>query len=189
MPDLPSKALKEWCHHINKLALLQEGRHDGFCACGVCSALRSEPATQQAQLVSGLFWSAWIDQVLYWLLVDPQTGRQRNPTQAEPSFYEKFRFAYPFPKIHSHAGRGQAPPWILLSTEHAQSLGIAQPCLPSTELIKEYKRKFWDDEVACWLESCGRRDVSAAAESTFREDVVERFPEEWNFLADWFLRP
>lgn len=170
----PSGSLREWCRRIRELLdAPREGRtrhRDGFCQCEVYRAIEYAPAAQRAQLASGIFWSVWIDQVMWYVLVEGGVGGRA----ANRELYEAFAALYPFPKLYSHPVPGHASPaWLLAANRSYQ--------LPSRELLLEDKEEFWGD-VASWLESIGRSDVRDAAIFAFKEDLGLRFPPEMGYL-------
>jgi hypothetical protein len=159
--------MKQWCKNIRDLwdKTHQTGHGElageyGWCQCDVREAILHAPPDQQAQLVSGIFWSAWIDQVLFSL--------------GEREVYQKFRETYLFPKIYSHAGGGHAAPHVLLGIEAKEGNYQA--------LLHEDKKEFWG-EVANYLESIGKHDIVERAEREFINDLTERnFPIELHGL-------
>jgi len=188
----PSEAMFKWCENVRRLWWEQrrigQTREDGFCRCQIGHAIeRATDAREQAQLCSGLFWSIWIDQVLY----DVCGSRQ--------GLYERFRWLYPFPKLYSHTGPGYASPAVLLApppevpaegppgfpedidwgeAKHDEGDRYERP---GRELLLEDKREFWG-EVAGWLKEVGEETVRQAAQDDFRKDLGERFPPGFEFL-------
>lgn len=170
----PSEVLGEWCKRIRELMDApregKTGHRDGFCQCEVFRAIEYAPAEQQPQLASGIFWSVWIDQVMWYVLVEGGV----QGCHPDRSLYEEFIKRYPFPKLYSHPVPGHASPaWLV-----AANRGYATP---SRELLLEDKEEFWG-EVASWLDSTARCDVSNAAVSAFKEDLGLRFPPELGYL-------
>ena len=121
------------------------------------------PPDLREQLASGLFWSVWIDQVLWNVL-----GGGGTP------LYDDFAGRYPFPKLHSHPTPGYASPCFIISGDH-------QYPVPSPELLLEDKEEFWG-EVAQWLESVADILVKETAEAVFRRDLQRRFTPEFGYL-------
>ena len=171
----PSQAmLLLWCRNVEELRRemfkLGKAREDGWCQCQIGEAIgRFCPQDQQAQFCSGLFWSIWIDQVLY--------------SVSEKDFYwPSFYDAYPFPKLHCHATGGHASPAFLLGEPPPGTPPEDWPYQrPSRELLLEDKKSFWG-EIAAWLRHLGRQDVLQAAEDAFKEDLQRRFPEDLQAL-------
>lgn len=170
----PSDQMREWCRRIRELLdAPREGRtghRDGFCQCEVYRAIEYAPAGQQAQLASGVFWSVWIDQVMWYVLVEGGV----EGCYADRNFYEEFIKRYPFPKLYSHPVPGHASPAWLLAANRSYPI-------PGRSLLREDKREFWG-EVAAWLDSIERSDVKDAAIFAFKEDLGLRFPPELSYL-------
>ena len=162
----PSEALRAWCRNVEELRErmfgLDQAREDGWCQCGIGAAIGRAPVDQQAQLCSGLFWSIWIDQVLY------------TVSSGEGFYGQTFRCTYRFPKLYSHPTPGHASPAFLLS-------GSSQYERPGRELLLEDKEQFWG-EIASWLRHLERQDILLASEAEFREDLRQRFAEDLWFL-------
>lgn len=172
--SFPSRAIKSWCKNIQKLIDSPRKNkttyNDGFCMCEVEKAILYAPGDKQAQLTSGLFWSVWIDQVMYYVLIDGGV----NGFLPEPELYRKFRSIYCFPKFYVHSGPGHSSPHFLLGdNQHYQK--------PDEYLLKEDKNDFWC-EVKKWLMSIHRDDVVNAVISAFREDIENRFENKYSFL-------
>ena len=175
----PSESLRAWCANIERLRLeLAKSpreshraavREDGFCECGVGVVISSAPWRQQAQLCSGLFWSIWIDQVLF--------------TVSPRELYDRFRDPklYLFPKLYSHTGPGHASPALLLRPRDDFVDERWQYERPSQELLVEDKKDFWG-EVAAWLSHVGAENRRQTAEAEFRADLRQRFPAGFEFL-------
>jgi len=174
--NYPSKALRDWCRNIQKLVAnnnLNTGftnYNDGFCLCDMDKVINLAPVDQQSQLASGIFWSVWIDQVLYYVLVDGGVeGFERDP-----KLYQSFRNIYKLPKLHEHFISAHASPSFLLD-------GNRKYPVPNRMLLLEDKREFWG-EISCWLKAIERTDVKDAAERAFKEDLHIRFPEDFDYL-------
>lgn len=163
----PSQALEDFCSNVAILIEApREGRtchRDGFCQCEIYRAIQYAPIAQQSQLASGIFWGVWVDQILFYVLIE---GGIRG--QPDCALYERFREAYPFPKFYSHTRPGHASPYGLLADNRDYTR-------PTRELLIEDKQGFWG-EVSEFLDSLGRHDVRASAEDAFREDLGLRFP-------------
>ena len=173
----PSEAMRAWCHNVEKLRQemfkLGKACEDGWCQCQIGEALgRFCRPGQQAQFCSGLFWSIWIDQVLY--SVSPRLDQE---------FYgQTFRPAYRFPKLFIHPPPGHASPEFLLrESPPGTPREDWQYQRPSRELLLEDKKDFWG-EIAGWLRHLERQDILQAAEADFKEDLQRRFPETLTFL-------
>jgi hypothetical protein len=170
----PSKALNDWCKNVQ--ALINSSRNhrpsnsDGFSQSEVFKAVEFAPIEQRAQLLSGLFWSVWIDQVMYYILVE---------NSKDKTLYETFRGIYPFPKLRSHPSCGQASPsWLMGDDE------IGRGCpKPNEELLLEDKKEFWG-EISDWLTSIDRSDVKDLAEGAFKEDLRIRFNPALKYLFE-----
>lgn len=176
----PSEDLKNWCREIQNLIDAPRERKTGigFCACEIEEAILYAPENMQAQLTSALFWSIWIDQVMYFILLDggvkPYLRKYFPP--AENQLYDKFRSLYPFPKLNIHGGAGQVSPGYLLSEQrHFQK--------PDIKLLSEDRKEFWG-EIKNWLKSIQREDIINAMICAFREDVKLRFENKYYFLVD-----
>jgi hypothetical protein len=166
----PSDAMRAWCRSIEDLrqAMCKLGKagEDGWCQCDIGDAIRFCPQDQQAQLCSGLFWSIWINQVLFTVL----------PRE----LYDQFCGIYTFPKLHSHPTAGHASPAFLISPPAAADERCQYP-RPTMELLMHDKKEFWG-EVAAWLRQNGQVNRCEAAEAKFKADLGRRFPEEFHFL-------
>ncbi len=174
--SFPSEAIKDWCHNIQKLIdAPREGKtsyDDGFCACEVEKAILYAPHEQQPQLISGLFWSIWIDQVMYYVLVDGGI----HGFEPDKELYKKYRSKYRFPKLYVHSGPGHSSPHFLLSQN-------ANYQTPNNELLEEDRRDFWCN-VKDWLKGIHRDDVIDAALSAFQDDINTRFNHNYDFLIN-----
>ena len=111
----PSKEISEWCTNINKLLYVDEN----VCECAIENIIQKCPTSQQQDLVNGLFWSLWIDQVFYYITYDggvrPYLRYSFKGTNTD--LYQEFRTTYPFPKIHAHSGGGQMSPMTLFHNQ------------------------------------------------------------------------
>lgn len=175
----PSQALQDWCRNIQKFidvaadnGLSGTAYRDGFCECTAQNfkLILSVSQDETAQLISGLFWSVWIDQVMFYILIDGGISTMKP----DKSLYAEFRSLYTFPKLHSHPGRGEGSPvWFLLRNRGCK--------LPDSTLLLEDKKEFWG-EVADWLDYRGKSDVKLAALTAFKEDLKIRFPEGYDYL-------
>ena len=176
----PSPALTRWCRIASHLTDRQQQqihyRSDGLFLDEIPPINSGWPPGIQAEFVSRLFWSVWIDQVLYRVL-----GSQ-NPV------YEAFRKLYPFPKLYHRVPPVHASPALLLVNRAVQNLQgnhIAEgeendfPDAPSRphqyeapdqKLLQEDKGKFWG-EVADWLSNTDNGAVKDAAITAFEEDL------------------
>jgi len=169
----PSQAMRAWCQNVERLRRemfkLGKASEEGWCQCQIGEAIgRFCPRDQQAQFCSGLFWSIWIDQVLY--------------SVSSRDFYDgTFRPVYRFPKLFSHPSPGHASPAFLLGEPPPRAPADWQYERPSTELLLEDKKEFWG-EIVGWLRQLGRHDMLQAAEADFKEDLQRRFPEALTFL-------
>jgi len=172
--SFPSDSLRMWCANVEWLRRELEKtypgqiRQDGFCQCGVGLAISKALPDQQAQLCSGLFWSVWIDQVLF--------------TVSHPELYVAFRRLYSFPKLYSHPEPGcHASPAFLLKPPDNREGKEWQYERPNRGLLLEDKEDFWG-EVGAWLKDVGQENTRQSAESEFRKDLHERFSAGFEFL-------
>ncbi len=165
----PSETLRAWCENVQELIdAPREDRcsyTDGLCQCEVDTAIMYAPQDQRAQLASGLFWSVWIDQVLWDVL-----GGQGA------ALYDDFASRCPFPKLYSHPTPGYASPYFIISRDR-------QYPIPTRELLLEDKQEFWG-EIAQWLTNEADVLVTQMAEQTFRLDLEERFGPEFAYLFE-----
>lgn len=175
--QFPSQRIKDWCNNIQALIdaprVNKTSKGNGFCGCEFEQAILYAPRNQQAQLTSGLFWSVWIDQVMYYVFVDG--GIVNFPQEIE--LYEKFRSIYCFPKLYVCSGRGYLSPHILFDNNYRY-------LKPDRELLEEDKKEFWNDEVKKWLTNIHRGDVIVALVSAFKEDITKRFENNYGFLSE-----
>ena len=171
----PSETMRRWFENVERLraelAKIGHAGEDGFCECpnevGYALTKTRLSRDQQVELCAGLFWSVWIDQVLF--------------TVCPRELYERFRQVYRFPKLHRHVGRGHASPACLIEPPGDTSNELWAFERPSRDLLLEDKRDFWG-EVAAWLTEVGAEGVRQAAEEEFRKDLRERFPPGFEFL-------
>jgi hypothetical protein len=177
----PSEAMREWCRRIRRPLdgprQCKVGSDDGLCQHDWNVALKAEPQERQAKFVGALFWAVWIDQVMWHVLVE---GRGQG-CAANRELYEEFIRRYPFPKLYSSIDRGHARPFCFVPAYFVPAHCDYQT--PDRELLLELKRTFWG-EVAFWLGSIGRPDVTDAAVSAFKEDLRLQFPQELSFLFE-----
>lgn len=172
MRSYPSQAIREWCHNIHILVkTMHPHSDDGFCQCSVLSAVMKAPDKgSQAQLASGLFWSVWIDQVMYYVLVNGTFA----PDQKHDQFYSNFRQIYSFPKIYNHSIPGHTSPyWLLMQREKFAA--------PEHDLLLKDKNEFWG-EIESWILSFGKLDLRDLLIAAFKEDLILRFPTGYDFL-------
>jgi len=136
------------------------------------------PSSQQQDLVNGLFWSLWIDQVFYYVTMDggvrPYLRSSFYGTNA--NLYQEFRNKYPFPKIHAHSGGGQMSPKTLFHKQFSYSI-------PTKKQLLEGRKDFWG-EIKDWLKFIKREEIIIQIICAFREDINERFTSEYKFLID-----
>lgn len=169
----PGTEMERWCDLARELVGAlnpgQEGlrEHHIWRIAGKLPGSPSEGyplgKTGPRAIIPALFWGAWIDQVLYFVLVD---RRMRSQPHGEDCYLE-FRRRYPFPALRDNAGRAYLSPAVILQV---------RPVDPRT--LKEVRREFWDQEVAEWLSA--ESDyfmVRMVAEKMFRLDMQERFPD------------
>jgi predicted DNA-binding transcriptional regulator YafY len=134
---------------------------DGLCHCEIdrlCDWIRD-------QFICRLFWSVWIDQVLFYILVEG-----KGAVAAEPQLYEAFRENFRFPKFHPHSSSRHESPSSLFRTE-GNNHGAS--CHPS--LMNAAKDEVWGS-VAQWLDTDGHQLVKEAVETEFVRDMHLRFP-------------
>jgi len=160
----PSDNLKKWCIEIKKL-IDWYGHHKGFSQSDTSEVIKLlDKKQQQAQLCSGLFWSVWIDQVLFRVL-------------SQDKQYPRFRKFYPFPRLYtSNTTKEYESPVWLIDAERSYKV-------PGRKLLLEDKNDFWG-EVASFLKIVMGKEVVDAATGIFREDLRERFPQELQYLFD-----
>lgn len=182
--EYPSKDIRDWCININKFfkilnnnSNIRSHYESTLCACGIERAIQFCPSNQQKDLVNGLFWSIWIDQVFYYVTKDGgiKPYLRNNFKSINNKLYDKFRKIYPFPKIHAHTGGGQINPVVLLD----DNLNYKKP---TNNLLLEGKKSFWG-EIKSWLKSIKREDIIDQMIKAFRDDIYERFGKEYEFLV------
>jgi hypothetical protein len=170
----PSNEISQWCTSINKLLCVDEN----VCECAIENIIQNCPTSQQQDLVNGLFWSLWIDQVFYYITYDggvrPYLRYCFKGTNTD--LYQEFRTTYPFPKIHAHYGSGQMSPMTLFNNQFSYNK-------PTNKQLLEGRKDFWG-EIKDWLKYKNRAEIIAQFICAFREDFKERFTTEYEFLID-----
>ena len=171
----PSSSLEHWFSSVFDLWLdmskkKEEYDNYGWCECGIFHAILKEPnIIRRHNLASSIFWSVWIDQVIYTIT----RGK-------DESIYEKFRSKYPFPKVHSHSSNGYTTPYFILEF----NLGDSDFYPPDIDLLLEYKEEFWN-EIADYFKSIDKKELVEKAILEFKNDLAERgFPEKYHKLWD-----
>jgi len=164
--QFPSLAVGGWVNTFSRIAENQHEFHrfDGALREGV---IRLPPA-RQAQFISKLVWTTWIDQGVY-----SKTGIIGGRTLRRSLYARDFRQTYPFPKFidGGFSGRQVHLAWDLLSRNGGGRLGMPDITLPDLRLLKKDKIALWDREVAVWLCFKGRRDIMEAVDKGFLEDL------------------
>jgi len=165
--------IKAWCDNINRfMEIINPGR--GYITESNLNRVFKgrikliQNPQQEKELAAALFWSVWIDQIMYFILVDKRFyGFPRNA-----GCYDKFRRLFSFPKLYENSGHSFLSPFVILDT-----------CPCEAKLLLEDKKEFWEDEVAKWLVEEGYASVKENAERMFGLDLQERFPEgKYDFL-------
>lgn len=180
----PSDGIKDWYININKLIinlgveLRGEEFGSEFCECELEKIVQSYPKKEQADLVNGFFWSVWIDQVMYYVVLDGgvRPYLRHSFVSKNRELYFNFRELYSFPKIHNHSGGGQITPQMLLNSNMNYEK-------PNAVLLLNGKKTFWG-EVKNWLKSIKRDDIINQMILAFREDVKIRFDDKYEFLVE-----
>ncbi len=164
----PSKDIKDFCKEVINLTNVKDIKCFGdgnFCSCIFETAIGHAPPNDQGDLVNGLFWGIWTDQLMYYILIDggiPELSK-------EPEFYHLFREKYPFPALYIHQTTNVAPPGWILSSDRKYML-------PADDLLKSGRKEFLG-EVENWLLSVNREDVRSALNNAIVEDLKVRiFP-------------
>lgn len=163
--EYPGPEMREWCAAcVGLMEIVSPSR--GFLTERSLARIAREAGPRGADgVVPALFWGAWIDQVLYYLLADRRFSRRR-----ESGLYESFREAYPFPRLLDHSGYTFASP----------ALALERP-RPDQRLLEDTGRQFWYGEVSPWLvrragEKWDGEGLAGEAVELFRRDLLERFP-------------
>ena len=175
----PSDDLRKW---FDGLELLNKHTKilPQICQCGVFPLIKKylKNDEHKKNLLNGLFWSIWIDQVIYSVLVDTRclesvNIRRKFNIKKDEELYNKFRKFYPFIKINSHCGMGQAnPAWLITKNFHNEDCP-----LPENKLLLEGKKDFWDN-VSDWFDCIKKSDIKESIIAAFKEDLKLRFPKE-----------
>lgn len=170
----PSEDLKNWCTQIKNLWVnTSKTRHTelygdfGWCECEAQAAILKAPTLKQKKLLaSGLFWSVWIDQVIYTV-----TKKQNENLFLNENLYEQFREKYPFPKVYSHSSAGHTIPYIILGNNCDYT--------PDLSMLIEFKNDYWG-EIENYFLDLGEWNLVYYAKLEFENDLAERgFPEKY----------
>lgn len=141
-----------------------------FCSCELISNRITYKRLLKKQDYINLFFASWIDQVMYWVLVD-----SRNEfCLKELWLYEYFYNYYRFIKIVYHGPGSRVRPISYL-------IGLGyKNLLRERELLLRTKQKYWDQDVKEFFLSIDRRDIIEIAEQEFLRDLSlqHRFSEE-----------
>lgn len=138
------------------------------------TALRSMQGDDLTRLFIVFFWCAWIDQVMYWILVDKNNPGATN----EHEVYKALRKKFAFPKLVEHATPAHFRPGLFVMDEHITPM---INLLNRQNLFTEYQQALWS-AVEDWLLSLGRPDLRERAIAAFKEDFGQRVPLELRFL-------
>ena len=181
MKTYPSIHLKAW---LKSMRDLYEAKYEipkdkvdyGVCICGTTELLSLLKTDQERlQFISGFFWSAWIDQVMFHIL-----NRGAGELQNERNFYDIFHKTYNFQKIIAHGGcGGHASPGVLLTA--SPILDLFENGINKEMVNGDYKKAFWG-EVREWLASQGKTKIIEEAEKEFKKDQEGRFDQEWRIF-------
>ncbi len=140
--------------------------------CGDCTIhyiIKNLPENLRDAILVQLFWSAWIDQVLYFVLVETSTTPEEN------ELYESFRVRFPLPKLGMHAAAR------FMCPEHFIYFPNNYDYRNNKDLFIRYKDMFWGP-VEKWLIKIGRIDVWQKAICAFIEDFGTRVPKKLHYL-------
>lgn len=116
-----------------------------------------------AELVTFFIW-AWIDQTIFWILVDKRNKKRIKGKR----IYNKFRIHFPFPTIWQEGMSPRMRPQELLNFDKINILG-------NESLLKDIKIKWWDNYVKLYFEEIGRPDIIDIAEAEFRRELSLRY--------------
>lgn len=141
-----------------------------FCSCELLSSqITSKRLLKKEDFIS-LFFATWIDQVIYWVLVD--SGNEFCLNDSE--LYETFHTKLVFPKFWQHGSRHYARPVIFLIRLYRKDL------LSENKLLLLTKLKYWNLGGKKFFLRIGRRDIIKLAEQEFIRDLSlrHRFSED-----------
>ena len=136
-----------------------------FCSCEINRLYSIVNENQRSKELIELFMWTWIDQVIYWLLVDGKNESCLNNYE----LYDKFRRKYTFPKIRHHSSPGFIEPSYYLTAFHNINLIIDR------HLLLYIKKIAWDQNVKPFLLKLREMDVVNRSEEEFRRDLTLRY--------------
>jgi len=171
----PAENISKWLTNIREVFRLEfnigiEELDYGVCICQTPRLLRLLKSNEERMhFLNGLFWSIWIDQVMYYVMHSSQHGLK---------LYSEFRRKYLFPKIFNHGYGGHASPCILL--EEHEILELLGNKIDTKTLI--LGKTAFLDEVCDWLCSIGESAMKLQVMKEFKADQTSRFSEQWRIF-------
>lgn len=141
-----------------------------FCNCELLSNRITSKRLLKKQDFINLFFASWIDQVMYWVLVDSGNEFCLNELWLYEYFYKYYRFI----KIVYHGPGSMVRPISYLTGLGYKNL------LREKELLFYTKQKYWDQDVKEFFLSIDGRDIIELAEKEFIRDLSlrHRFSED-----------
>ena len=136
-----------------------------FCSCEINRLYSIVNENQRSKELIELFMWTWIDQVIYWVLVDDKNESCLNNYE----LYDKFRSKYAFPKTRHHSSPGYMEPSFYLTAIHKINL------INDRNLLLDIKRMAWDENIKRFFLSMGEIDIVNRAEKEFRRDLTLRY--------------
>lgn len=145
---------------LNSRTIRQE-----FCICELKNYyINSGDSIQKEDLIN-LFMGTWIDQTIYWVLVDSDNENCLKEYELYQEYYEEFKFL----KFEQHGFGNLIEPIYFLT-------GISENNLLSEkELLLLTKLKYWDRGVKEFFSSIGRLNIVELAEDEFVKDLSLRY--------------
>ena len=140
-----------------------------FYVSAIYNYVNSPKYSDKDELLAKFFIWVWIDQTIYWVLVDKRNKRRIH----DEGIYQQFKLYFPFPKIWLEGMSPIIRPRNLLSHNE---INIAH----NLKLLKITKLKWWDGLVKQYFIEIDRPDIINLAEEEFRKDLTlrHRFNEE-----------
>jgi len=141
-----------------------------FCSCELISNRITARRLLDKEDLINLFFATWIDQVIYWMLVDSRNPFCLKELRLYKTFYKKFKFL----KFYYH-GYGR---WVR-PISYLTSLGYRN-LIREKNLLLRTKQKYWDQDVKEFFLSIHRGDIIELAEQEFLRDLSlrHRFSED-----------
>lgn len=135
-----------------------------FCICELRNFYFNSKSPLEKEEFIKLFVGTWIDQTIYWLLVDSNNERCLNEYGIYQEYYDKFNF----PKFKQHGFGNLVEPIYFLTRFCEDNL------LSEKTLILFTKLGYWDLGIKEFFLSLDRKDIVELAEEEFIRDLSLR---------------